>query len=129
MSLLQVTGLQAWYGPTQALFGVSFKLEQGGITTILGANGAGKTNILEAVSLLSRVNVRWVTKPTTANLTRRYGMDESAGLASTPTTPMSAATGRFDVLIAARWHQPAISGSGACEFVGIDPKLTVESDE
>ena len=49
MSLLQVTGLQAWYGPTQALFGVSFKLEQGGITTILGANGAGKTTTLRAV--------------------------------------------------------------------------------
>ena len=49
MTLLQVNQLQAWYGATQALFGVTFKLEQGGITTILGANGAGKTTTLRAV--------------------------------------------------------------------------------
>ncbi|NCZ46224.1 MAG: ABC transporter ATP-binding protein [Betaproteobacteria bacterium] len=49
MSLLEVEGLQAWYGPTQALFDISFKLDQGGITTILGANGAGKTTTLRAV--------------------------------------------------------------------------------
>ena len=29
MTLLQVNQLQAWYGATQALFGVTFKLEQG----------------------------------------------------------------------------------------------------
>ena len=49
MSLLEVEGLQAWYGPTQALFDISFSLDQGGITTILGANGAGKTTTLRAV--------------------------------------------------------------------------------
>ena len=43
MNLLEVKNLNAWYGATQALFDVSFDLKQGGITTILGANGAGKT--------------------------------------------------------------------------------------
>ena len=42
MNLLEVKNLNAWYGATQALFDVSFDLKQGGITTILGANGAGK---------------------------------------------------------------------------------------
>ncbi|MBU6271803.1 MAG: ABC transporter ATP-binding protein [Betaproteobacteria bacterium] len=47
--LLEVTNLNASYGATQALFGVSFALEQGKITTILGANGAGKTTTLRAL--------------------------------------------------------------------------------
>jgi branched-chain amino acid transport system ATP-binding protein len=49
MPLLQVKGLDAYYGQTQALHGVSFALEAGGITTLLGANGAGKTTTLRAI--------------------------------------------------------------------------------
>jgi branched-chain amino acid transport system ATP-binding protein len=48
-ALLEVDGLEAFYGPTQALHGIKFAVEQGGITTILGANGAGKTTTLRAV--------------------------------------------------------------------------------
>jgi branched-chain amino acid transport system ATP-binding protein len=47
--LLEVSDLNASYGATQALFGVSFSLEQGKITAILGANGAGKTTTLRAL--------------------------------------------------------------------------------
>ncbi len=47
--LLKVRGLQAQYGPTQVLHGMDFAVEEGGITTILGANGAGKTTTLRAV--------------------------------------------------------------------------------
>jgi branched-chain amino acid transport system ATP-binding protein len=49
MPLLEVEGLRAYYGQTQALHGVSFALEPGGITTLLGANGAGKTTTLRAI--------------------------------------------------------------------------------
>jgi branched-chain amino acid transport system ATP-binding protein len=48
-ALLQVEGLKAYYGQTQALHDVSFALEPGGITTLLGANGAGKTTTLRAI--------------------------------------------------------------------------------
>jgi len=48
-SLLEVRGLQAQYGPTRVLHGIDFSVEEGGITTILGANGAGKTTTLRAV--------------------------------------------------------------------------------
>ncbi len=48
-ALLEVCGLQAQYGPTMVLHGLDFAVEQGGITTILGANGAGKTTTLRAV--------------------------------------------------------------------------------
>ena len=47
--LLEVKGLNAFYGATQVLFGIDFSIEQGKITTILGANGAGKTTTLRSM--------------------------------------------------------------------------------
>ncbi len=46
---LQVAELRAGYGPLTVLHGISFAVEDGGITTLLGANGAGKTTTLRAV--------------------------------------------------------------------------------
>jgi branched-chain amino acid transport system ATP-binding protein len=48
-TLLEVSGLDAGYGPLTVLHGVGFSVEEGGITTLLGANGAGKTTTLRAV--------------------------------------------------------------------------------
>jgi branched-chain amino acid transport system ATP-binding protein len=50
--LLEVEGLEAFYGRTRALHGVSFTMEEGSITTVLGANGAGKTTMLRAISAM-----------------------------------------------------------------------------
>src|SRR6266436_8410102 len=47
--MLEVTGLNAFYGEYQALYGVGFSLEEGHIRTLLGANGAGKTTVLRAL--------------------------------------------------------------------------------
>ena len=47
--LLEVKNLEAQYGLTKVLHGVDFTVEDGGITTILGANGAGKTTTLRAI--------------------------------------------------------------------------------
>src|SRR5207247_1854525 len=49
MGLLEARGRQAQYGWTKVLHGIDFAVEEGGITTILGANGAGKTTTLRAV--------------------------------------------------------------------------------
>ncbi len=49
MSLLDVKNLNASYGQTRVLHGLNFKVEQGSITTLLGANGAGKTTTLRAL--------------------------------------------------------------------------------
>ena len=57
-ALLEVEALEAFYGQTQALFGIDVRLEQGSITTILGANGAGKTTALRAISALVRTRGR-----------------------------------------------------------------------
>ena len=52
--ILEAKGLEAWYGPVQALHGLDFEVEDGGVTAVLGANGAGKTTILRALSGLIR---------------------------------------------------------------------------
>ena len=49
MALLEAKGLHAQYGWTKVLHGIDFAVQEGGITTILGANGAGKTTTLRAV--------------------------------------------------------------------------------
>jgi len=48
-ALLAATGLEAFYGQTQALYGVDFEVAEGGITTLLGASGADKTTTLRSV--------------------------------------------------------------------------------
>ena len=52
--LLEAHGLKAFYGSTQALFGLDFAVDNGGATALLGANGAGKTTTLRALSGLIR---------------------------------------------------------------------------
>jgi branched-chain amino acid transport system ATP-binding protein len=48
-ALLETRGLCAFYGDSQALFGLDLAVEEGGITTLLGANGAGKTTTLRSL--------------------------------------------------------------------------------
>ena len=55
-ALLTVRGLNAFYGDTQVLHGVDFDVTEGGITALLGANGAGKTSTLRALSGMIRTN-------------------------------------------------------------------------
>jgi branched-chain amino acid transport system ATP-binding protein len=54
MSILEVTGLHVHYGPVEAVRGIDLVLEQGGITALLGANGAGKSTTLLTLSGLLR---------------------------------------------------------------------------
>ena len=49
MAFLEAKALRAAYGQTRVLHGISFAMEEGTITTLLGANGAGKTTTLRAL--------------------------------------------------------------------------------
>ena len=53
-ALLNVKDLRAYYGQVQALHGLSFSLNEGSLTTLLGANGAGKTTTLRAICNMVR---------------------------------------------------------------------------
>ena len=48
--LLTVDGIETFYGNIQALKGISFKVPEGSIVTLLGANGAGKSTTLKSIS-------------------------------------------------------------------------------
>jgi hypothetical protein len=73
----------------------------------------------QVVSLVSRVNVRWITKPASASLVHRHSMDEADVMTAGAPVAMGSA-GRFDLLRSARWHQDYVSGSGDAEIVGLD---------
>jgi branched-chain amino acid transport system ATP-binding protein len=47
--LLAVDGLQAWYGESHVLHGVTFEVHAGEVVTLLGRNGAGKTTTLKSI--------------------------------------------------------------------------------
>jgi branched-chain amino acid transport system ATP-binding protein len=47
--LLAVTDLEAWYGESHVLHGVSFTVNAGEVVTLLGRNGAGKTTTLKSI--------------------------------------------------------------------------------
>ncbi|MEW6547114.1 MAG: ABC transporter ATP-binding protein [Bacillota bacterium] len=51
---LEVKDLNVFYGAIQALHGISFRVEEGEIVTLIGANGAGKSTTLRVISGLVR---------------------------------------------------------------------------
>ena len=49
MAMLEVKDLQVYYGVICALKGISFEVEQGQIVSLIGANGAGKTTMMQSI--------------------------------------------------------------------------------
>jgi len=64
MNVLEVVGLESFYGRTKALHGLDLAVKEGEITALLGANGAGKSTLLRAVCgmVFSRGEVRFAGK-------------------------------------------------------------------
>ena len=54
MSMLEVKDLRVSYGGIEALRDISFKVEEGQIVTLIGANGAGKSTTLRTISGIVR---------------------------------------------------------------------------
>jgi len=54
MALLEIRDLVVRYGEIEALRGISLEVEQGRVVTLLGANGAGKSTTLRAISGLEK---------------------------------------------------------------------------
>lgn len=47
--MLEIRGLNAWYGESHILHGMDFDIGEGEVVTLLGRNGAGKTTLLKAI--------------------------------------------------------------------------------
>jgi branched-chain amino acid transport system ATP-binding protein len=65
-ALLATTALTAFYGDAQALFGIHFELSEGELVAVIGANGAGKSTFMKAVTGLvktQREQVRFQGEP------------------------------------------------------------------
>jgi branched-chain amino acid transport system ATP-binding protein len=54
VTLLQVSGLESFYGASQALFGVDFSVGQSEVVALMGRNGMGKTTAINSVLGLIR---------------------------------------------------------------------------
>jgi branched-chain amino acid transport system ATP-binding protein len=52
MTLLSLEGVTAFYGPSQALFGVDLTLAEGEVLALLGRNGMGKSTTIKVISCL-----------------------------------------------------------------------------
>jgi len=59
--MLRVENLEAAYGKIQALWGVSFEVLAGEIVALVGANGAGKSTVIRALSALVRPKAGTIT--------------------------------------------------------------------
>jgi branched-chain amino acid transport system ATP-binding protein len=55
-AILEIEDLTTDYGPVRAVDGVTLAVPEGGVTAVLGANGAGKTSLLRTISGLERAS-------------------------------------------------------------------------
>jgi branched-chain amino acid transport system ATP-binding protein len=53
MSILELQGIESGYGEVQILWGVSMRLEEGRLTSLVGSNGSGKTTLLRTATGLT----------------------------------------------------------------------------
>jgi len=61
MALLKVDNIHVYYGSIHAVKGVSFEVNEGEVVTLIGANGAGKSTVLNTVSGLLHPRTGTVT--------------------------------------------------------------------
>ena len=77
-----MTDLQVSYGGIEALKGISFDVEEGEIVTLIGANGAGKSTTLRAISGLVQAKGRHASSMTGEDITGMDHAEDRRGAAS-----------------------------------------------
>jgi len=64
--MLNIEGLNAWYGQAQALFDVNLSVGEGELVVIQGLNGAGKSTLLQSligIGPRARAHIEWQGQP------------------------------------------------------------------
>ncbi len=82
--MLRITSVDTFYGRVQALRGVSLHVDPGEIVTLIGANGAGKSTILQAISGLIRASSGQIAFDDLDVTTASPGRIVRAGLCQVP---------------------------------------------
>ncbi|TNF57627.1 MAG: ABC transporter ATP-binding protein [Rhodobacteraceae bacterium] len=54
MAFLKLSGIEAFYGPSQALFGVDLSLQEGEVLALMGRNGMGKSTTIKVICRMLR---------------------------------------------------------------------------
>ena len=57
MAMLEIKDLHVHYGVIEALKGISLEVNEGEIVALIGANGAGKTTMMQSISALLKSRV------------------------------------------------------------------------
>ena len=76
MAMLEVKGLEVYYGVIQAIKGISFEVNQGEIIALIGANGAGKTTTLHTITGLIAAKSGSILYEGTPCIFQPYGAPE-----------------------------------------------------
>ena len=82
--LLEVTGLDVFYGDLQALRNISIEVHKGDMVALIGANGVGKSTLLQAIMGLNKPtngSVIWKGEDITGQPTNKIAQ---MGIAMTP---------------------------------------------
>lgn len=103
--------------------------------TLKTLNGASTSSYMttgdmgddQMFSLLTRVNPRFITKPTSATMTNYYRNASGDSLSTDQTVTMSES--RFDVIREARWHRLQFNYTGPVELNTFNPALEVTGAE
>ncbi len=53
-TLLSIKDIEVFYGPSQALFGVSLEVNEGEVVALMGRNGMGKTTTIRSLCKMSK---------------------------------------------------------------------------
>ncbi len=82
--LLKIRNLEAWYGESHVLHGVSLDIHEGEVVTLLGRNGAGKTSTLRAIMGLVGRRAGSITYEGRETIGLRSDLIARAGIAYCP---------------------------------------------
>ena len=82
--MLEVRGLNSWYGESHILHGVDFDVREGEVVTLLGRNGAGKTTTMKSIMGLVPRREGSVTFKGVETVNMRSDLIARAGIALCP---------------------------------------------
>ncbi|MGE3363105.1 MAG: ABC transporter ATP-binding protein [Rhizobiaceae bacterium] len=123
--MLEVTGIDAGYGETQVLYGLSLSAKSGRVLSILGRNGAGKSTTLKTIMGLLSARAGGIVFEGAAIANRRPFDIARAGIGYVPETRdiFPSLTVRENLELASRRFDAPKDGWTFDRVIGLFPRL------